>query len=118
MCGSFEVDFSIYTLHYPLNIKWMTCLFTSLSTFYENINFIFSGPATWTEKFPEARGVRQSPVDIATSRASTGICLPPLKWDYSVNHPRSVVNPGYCWRVDENGFNSGKIYTFRKMMFH
>lgn len=71
-----------------------------------------TGPATWIEKFPEARGTRQSPVDIDTSRASSGVCAPPLKWNYSVNHPRSVVNPGYCWRVDENGYDSGTILQF------
>ncbi|KOB79366.1 Erythrocyte carbonic anhydrase [Operophtera brumata] len=59
---------------------------------------IVSGPSTWTEKFPEARGARQSPVDIVTTQASSGACAPPLLWQYSVNHPRSVVNPGYCWR--------------------
>ncbi|KPI94768.1 Carbonic anhydrase 2 [Papilio xuthus] len=63
-------------------------------------------PATWIEKFPEARGARQSPVDIDTSLASSGGSAPPLLWRYSVNHTRSVVNPGYCWRVDENGYDS------------
>ncbi|KAL4716038.1 hypothetical protein ACJJTC_002803 [Scirpophaga incertulas] len=66
---------------------------------------IRDSPATWLEKFPSARGARQSPVDIVTSRASSG-CAPPLKWRYSVNHTRSVVNPGFCWRVDENGYES------------
>lgn len=65
-----------------------------------------NGPATWIEKFPQARGTRQSPVDIVTSRVKSGASLPPLKWRYSVNHPRSIVNPGYCWRVDENGYDS------------
>ncbi|CAB3240459.1 unnamed protein product [Arctia plantaginis] len=65
-----------------------------------------NGPATWIEKFPEARGARQSPVDIDTSRISSGGSAPPLNMKYSVNHPRSVVNPGYCWRVDENGYHS------------
>ncbi|CAG4965281.1 carbonic anhydrase 2 [Colias croceus] len=65
-----------------------------------------NGPSTWVEKFPEARGARQSPVDIITTQASSGGSAPPLAWQYSVNHPRSVVNPGYCWRVDENGYNS------------
>ncbi|CAH2989480.1 unnamed protein product [Chilo suppressalis] len=65
-----------------------------------------NGPATWTEKYPEAGGARQSPVDIVTSRARSSNSAPPLRWKYSVNHTRSVLNPGYCWRVDENGYES------------
>ncbi|XP_047505126.1 carbonic anhydrase 1-like [Pieris napi] len=65
-----------------------------------------NGPVTWLEKFPEARGARQSPVDIVTSRSSNSGSVPPLTFRYSVHHPRSIVNPGYCWRVDENGYNS------------
>lgn len=68
---------------------------------------MYTGPATWTDKFPEARGARQSPININTSKAtSSPDPAPPLKWRYSVNHTRSVVNPGYCWRVDENGYDS------------
>ncbi|KAG7310921.1 hypothetical protein JYU34_003760 [Plutella xylostella] len=65
-----------------------------------------NGPSTWTEKFPEAGGANQSPVDIDTSAARTGHNAPPLLWRYSVNHTRSILNPGYCWRVDENGYDS------------
>ncbi|XP_049880947.1 carbonic anhydrase 1 [Pectinophora gossypiella] len=65
-----------------------------------------NGPEKWAEKFPEAAGTKQSPVDIDTSSVCTGRNAPDLKWCYSVNHTRSVVNPGYCWRVDENGFDS------------
>ncbi|GBP29280.1 Carbonic anhydrase [Eumeta japonica] len=65
-----------------------------------------SGPATWVEKFPEAGGARQSPVDIASAHTRPVRCARPLAWRYSVAHTRSVVNPGYCWRVDENGYDS------------
>ncbi|KAI5635751.1 eukaryotic-type carbonic anhydrase domain-containing protein [Phthorimaea operculella] len=65
-----------------------------------------NGPSKWAEIFPEAAGAKQSPVDIDTTQAKTGRSAPPLVWNYSVNHTRSVVNPGYCWRVDENGFSS------------
>lgn len=67
----------------------------------------FPGPSTWIDKFPAARGERQSPVDITTSTTS-GAQLPPLKWNYSPAHTRSLVNPGYCWKVEENGKDSGE----------
>lgn len=30
----------------------------------------------------------------------------PLKWKYVPEHTKSLVNPGYCWRVDVNGTES------------
>uniref|UniRef100_A0A182W8K4 Alpha-carbonic anhydrase domain-containing protein n=1 Tax=Anopheles minimus TaxID=112268 RepID=A0A182W8K4_9DIPT len=58
--------------------------------------------------FPQARGQRQSPVDIVTSKTQNSGDLQenPLRWTYVPENTRSLVNPGYCWRVDVNGKGS------------
>jgi carbonic anhydrase len=67
-----------------------------------------NGPATWPQLFPQAAGERQSPVDIITSQTQQGSDLKakPLKWKYVQENAKSLVNPGYCWRVDINGRGS------------
>lgn len=68
----------------------------------------FSGPEKWPELFPMASGHRQSPVNIdtkITTRSST-LKAKPLSWKYVPENTRSLVNPGYCWRVDVNGEGS------------
>ncbi|XP_077297756.1 carbonic anhydrase 1 [Arctopsyche grandis] len=83
-----------------------------------------NGPSTWIDKFPAARGERQSPVDITTSAINSGARLPELTWKYSHDHTRSLVNPGYCWKVEENGRDSeirgGPLGndTYRLVQFH
>lgn len=69
----------------------------------------FAGPETWSEKFPLAKnGVRQSPVNIVTSKTLTGkdLSVNPLRWTYISENTKCLVNPGYCWRVDVNGKGS------------
>lgn len=67
-----------------------------------------NGPENWPKLFPQASGHRQSPVDINTSNAKRGRDLKsqPLKWKYVPENTKSLVNPGYCWRVDVNGAGS------------
>lgn len=68
---------------------------------------IFAGPETWPQLFPMASGHRQSPVNIDTNKTTRGSTLrQPLTWKYVPENTRSLVNPGYCWRVDVNGTNS------------
>lgn len=71
--------------------------------------FSFTGPEKWPELFPMASGHRQSPVNIdtkITTRSSTLNIKKPLSWKYIPENTRSLVNPGYCWRVDVNGAGS------------
>ncbi|XP_058981167.1 carbonic anhydrase 2 [Musca domestica] len=67
-----------------------------------------NGPDKWFVEFPEAKGTRQSPVDIDTAVCKKGsdLKVPQLKWKYVPEHTKSLVNPGYCWRVDVNGNES------------
>ncbi|XP_034099610.1 carbonic anhydrase [Drosophila sulfurigaster albostrigata] len=67
-----------------------------------------NGPAHWAKDYPQASGHRQSPVDITPSTATKGsdLKVAPLKWKYVPEDTKSLVNPGYCWRVDVNGANS------------
>lgn len=68
----------------------------------------FAGPEKWHEKFPQAKGDRQSPVNIETSNTCQGTDLQnnPLKWKYVPENTKSMANTGYCWRVDVNGKGS------------
>jgi hypothetical protein len=70
--------------------------------------YLFVGPQKWHEKFPLANGQRQSPVNITTSKtkASSDLQVNPLRWSYVPENVKSLVNPGYCWRVDVNGKGS------------
>lgn len=70
--------------------------------------FAFSGPSTWPHFFPEAGGSRQSPIDIQTSETKSEKSWDLLSYKYVPENTRSLVNPGYCWRVDVNGKGSGK----------
>lgn len=54
-----------------------------------------------------ASGHRQSPVNINTKETTRGSTLKqPLTWKYIPENTRSLVNPGYSWRVDVNGAGS------------
>lgn len=65
------------------------------------------GPEKWPELFPMASGHRQSPVNISTDSTTRGSTLQqPLKWSYVPGNTKSLINPGYCWRVDFNGEGS------------
>lgn len=54
-----------------------------------------------------ASGHRQSPVNINRDSTTRGSTLKqPLSWKYVPSNTKSLVNPGYCWRVDVNGEGS------------
>lgn len=80
------------------------------SSFNPSLFLFFSlspGPEKWGELFPLARGKRQSPIDISTQSTTKGSELAqPLQIKYVPENTRSLVNPGYCWRVDVNGKDS------------
>lgn len=67
-----------------------------------------NGPHVWKEMYPQAAGQRQSPVDIRTKATtqSSDLSSNPLRWTYVPENTRSLVNPGYCWRVDVDGKGS------------
>lgn len=67
-----------------------------------------NGPHVWKEMYPQAAGERQSPVDIRTRQTtqSSDLSSNPLRWTYVPENTRSLVNPGYCWRVDVEGKGS------------
>ncbi|XP_059617894.1 carbonic anhydrase 2 [Phlebotomus argentipes] len=67
-----------------------------------------NGPQKWPEWFPSASGHRQSPINITTaaSKQDGDLKSTPLRWKYLPENTRSLVNPGYCWRVDVNGKGS------------
>lgn len=67
-----------------------------------------NGPSVWPKLFPQAAGEHQSPVNIQTrqTRQDSDLQSNPLKWTYVPENTRSLVNPGYCWRVDVNGTGS------------
>lgn len=54
-----------------------------------------------------ASGHRQSPVNINRDSTTRGSTLKQsLSWKYVPSNTKSLVNPGYCWRVDVNGEGS------------
>lgn len=54
-----------------------------------------------------ASGHRQSPVNISPGHTTRGSTLKkPLTYKYVPENTKSLVNPGYCWRVDVNGDGS------------
>lgn len=69
---------------------------------------MFLGPDTWPIKFPEARGKRQSPVDITPVNLKTLQSNKKLTWRYIAENTEYITNPGYCWKVNVNGKGSGK----------
>ncbi|KAL5280001.1 CA2 family protein [Megaselia abdita] len=68
-----------------------------------------NGPQNWSKLFPQASGHRQSPVNIESLKTQRGSQLTdakPLNWKYVPENTKSLVNPGYCWRVDVDGNGS------------
>lgn len=54
-----------------------------------------------------ASGHRQSPVNISRESTTRGSSLKtPLSYSYVPSNTKSLINPGYCWRVDVNGEGS------------
>lgn len=85
----------------------------------------FVGPEKWPELFPMASGHRQSPVNISRDSTTRGSVFKfPLAWRYVPSNTKSLINPGYCWRVDVNGEGSslsrGPLLTdvFQLEQFH
>ena len=77
------------------------------------------GPATWADKFPEAAGARQSPVNIDTSVVIAGrrsLKHSPLSWSYNPTSVSSIVNSGHGWKVNVDGSGCGEtisiVYIF------
>lgn len=69
--------------------------------------FYFIGPEVWPELFPMASGHRQSPVNINRDSTTRGSTLKmPLTYKYVADNNKSLINPGYSWRVDVNGEGS------------
>lgn len=86
---------------------------------------LFIGPEKWPELFPMASGHRQSPVNISRESTTRGRSFKvPLTWRYVPENTKSLINPGYCWRVDVNGDGSslsgGPLSTdvFQLEQFH
>jgi carbonic anhydrase len=75
----------------------------------------FAGPSTWAKNYPTAAGVRQSPVDIETTVATsdTSLVSKPLRFKYVAKNTRSIVNTGYGWRVDVDSQGSGKDFEMQ-----
>lgn len=72
-----------------------------------------------------ASGHRQSPVNINKESTTRGRSFKaPLTWRYVPENTKSLINPGYCWRVDVNGEGSslsgGPLSTdvFQLEQFH
>lgn len=69
--------------------------------------FDLIGPEVWPELFPMASGHRQSPVNISRDSSTRGSTLKmPLTYKYVADNNKSLINPGYSWRVDVNGEGS------------
>lgn len=92
---------------------------------FDDIFYLFTGPEKWPELFPMASGHRQSPVNISRESTTRGRSFKsPLTWRYVPENTKSLINPGYCWRVDVNGEGSslsgGPLSTdvFQLEQFH
>ncbi|XP_034946623.1 carbonic anhydrase 2 isoform X2 [Chelonus insularis] len=73
---------------------------------WDEWDYTRNGPSKWVEMFPMAAGSRQSPVNIETSRAESdheALSSKPLRWKYASTASKTLINPGYCWRVDCDG---------------
>lgn len=100
--------------------RWIKIHTTNLDKKYGNMSFVsrisFPGPSTWVSKFPMAAGSRQSPVNIETDRVESdheALINKPLQWKYPATASRTLVNPGYCWRMDTDGDGTCKcIFIF------
>ena len=76
----------------------------------------FAGPSTWVKNYPTAAGIRQSPVDIQTTQATSDRSLvsKPLRWKYVPKNTLAIVNTGYGWRVDVDSEGSGKDFEMER----
>ncbi|MEQ2271653.1 hypothetical protein XENORESO_007301, partial [Xenotaenia resolanae] len=59
-----------------------------------------NGPDTWVERFPNAKGPRQSPINIVTKEAQFDPSLKPLKIKYDPYNSRDILNNGQSFQVD------------------
>lgn len=69
------------------------------------------GPDNWHACYPEAAGIRQSPIDINPVNITSLITNQKLQWKYVPENVEYVTNPGYCWKVQVKGEGSGKFST-------
>ncbi|XP_022094576.1 carbonic anhydrase 1-like isoform X1 [Acanthaster planci] len=58
------------------------------------------GPDHWCEKFPDAKGKRQSPIDIVTTDTKVDASLGPLNIDYSSARCTEIFNNGFTFQVN------------------
>lgn len=65
-----------------------------------------NGPEKWAQCYPEARGKRQSPIDIVPVDLTNLHANRKLTWKYIPENTIDVSNPGYCWKVHVNGEGS------------
>ena len=71
-------------------------------------SFVYSGPAHWCDKFPDAKGQRQSPIDIVTKDAKVDAALGPLK--LTPARCADVVNNGKTVQVNIDSSDTSKNY--------
>ncbi|XP_038070181.1 carbonic anhydrase 1-like [Patiria miniata] len=81
------------------------------------------GPAHWCEKFPDANGNRQSPVNIVTKNALVDASQGPLTIDYSSARCTEIVNNGHAFQVnaqssDTNLSGGPLLHNYRLAQFH
>ncbi|MEQ2178298.1 hypothetical protein GOODEAATRI_012580 [Goodea atripinnis] len=84
-----------------------------------------NGPDTWMERFPNAKGLRQSPINIVTKEAQFDPSLKPLKIKYDPYNSRDILNNGQSFQVDfvddtdSSTLTGGPICgTYRLNQFH
>eukprot|EP00096_Caligus_rogercresseyi_P012854 TRINITY_DN551_c0_g1_i1.p1 TRINITY_DN551_c0_g1~~TRINITY_DN551_c0_g1_i1.p1 ORF type:complete len:261 (-),score=69.52 TRINITY_DN551_c0_g1_i1:166-948(-) len=66
-----------------------------------------NGPHKWGESFPICKdGVRQSPVEITTSKVEVKPEFKPLEFKYVPDNTKDIENTGSSWKVNINGTGS------------
>ncbi|XP_066156968.1 carbonic anhydrase 13 [Euwallacea fornicatus] len=65
-----------------------------------------NGPEKWPHSYPEAAGVKQSPIDIRAVDLKQLNSNRKLSWRYIPESTKVVSNPGYCWKVTVDGAGS------------
>ncbi|XP_019509059.1 PREDICTED: carbonic anhydrase 7 isoform X2 [Hipposideros armiger] len=83
------------------------------------------GPSQWHKLYPIARGDRQSPINIVSSKALFSPRLKPLKLSYEGCTSLSIANNGHSVQVDFNDSDDRSVMTggpldgpYRLKQFH